>query len=288
MITPHTTVLTFDTFVAPPVPVVTNDLPPGQSSRAWSPIAATLISGERDAVIVDPLMTIEQGRALADWVAATGKNLTTVYVTHGHGDHWFGLGSIRKRFPQVRAVATASVVEHMRQQVSPRMFAAVWESRFPGLIQPDVTVAEPLSDLHIELEGNELIVVEVGHTDTDNTTVLHVPSLGLVVAGDVAYNDVHVYLAESDHHNRMEWIGALDVIEGLHPRAVVAGHKRAGRADDPKIIDETRTYIRDFDRIAENTRTADELYEQMLSVYPDRVNPGSLWSSARAEKAYGH
>ena len=288
MITPHTTVLTFDTFVAPPVPVVTNDLPPGQSSRAWSPIAATLISGERDAVLVDPLMTIEQGRALADWVAATGKNLTTVYVTHGHGDHWFGLGSIRKRFPQVRAVATASVVEHMRQQVSPRIFATLWESRFPGLIQPDVTVAEPLSDLHIGLEGNELIVVEVGHTDTDHTTVLHVPSLGLVVAGDVAYNDVHVYLAESDHNKRMEWIRALDVIEGLHPRAVVAGHKRAGRADDPKIIDETRTYIRDFDRIAENTRTADELYEQMLSVYPDRVNPGSLWSSARAEKAYGH
>ena len=283
MITPHTTVLTFDTFVAPPVPVVTNDLPPGQSSRAWSPIAATLISGERDAVLVDPLMTIEQGRALADWVAATGKNLTTVYVTHGHGDHWFGLGSIRERYPKVRAVATAPVVEYMRQQVSPKTFAA-WESRFPGLIQPDVTVAEPLPDLHIELEGNELIAVEVGHTDTANTTVLHVPSLGLVVAGDVAYNDVHVYLAESDHDKRIEWIRALDVIEALHPRGVVAGHKRAGRADDPKIIDETRTYIRDFDRIAENTRTADELYEQMLSVHPDRVNPGSLWSSARAEK----
>jgi len=283
MITIHTKVLTFDTFVVPPVPVVTSDLPPGQSSRAWSPIAATLIAGERDAVLVDPLMTIEQGRALADWVAATGKNLTTVYVTHGHGDHWFGLGSIRKRYPKVRAVATAPVVEYMRQQVSPKRFAA-WESRFPGLIQPDVPVAEPLSDLHIELEGNELIAVEVGHTDTDNTTVLHVPSLGLVVAGDVAYNDVHVYLAESDHDKRMEWIRALDVIEALHPRAVVAAHKRAGRADDPKIIDETRMYIRDFDRIAENTRTASELYEQMLSVYPDRVNPGSLWSSARAEK----
>jgi len=283
MITPRTIVLTFDTFVGPPVPVVTSDLPPGQSSRAWSPIAATLISGERDAVLVDPLMTIEQGQALADWVAATGKNLTTVYITHGHGDHWFGLGSIRERFPRVRAVATAPVVEHMRQQVSVKTFAS-WESRFPRLIQPDVTVAERLSDLHIELEGNELRAIEVGHTDTDNTTVLHVPSLGLVVAGDVAYNDVHVYLAESGHDKRMEWIRALDLVEALHPRAVVAGHKRAGRADDPKIIDETRMYIRDFDRIAGNTRTADELYEQMLSLYPGRVNPGSLWSSARAEK----
>lgn len=281
----HASVLSFDTFVAPAVPVVTNDLPPRESSRAWSPITATLISGARDAVLVDPLMTIEQGRALADWVAASGKNLTTVYITHGHGDHWFGLGVIRERYPTVRAVATPRVVQYMQRQVSPKTFATLWESRFPGLIQRDVAVADPLSDLCVELEGHELNAVEVGHTDTEDTTVLHVPSIDLVVAGDAAYNDVHLYLADSDHHRRMEWIRALDIIEALHPRAVVAGHKRAGRADDPKIINETRVYIRDFDRIAGNTGTDDELYEQMLCLYPDRVNPGSLWSSARAEKS---
>ena len=284
MITQHTRVLTFETFVAPPVPVVTNDLPPGQSRRAWSPLTATLISGERDAVLVDPLMTIEQGRAVADWVAASGKNLTTVYITHGHGDHWFGLGVIRERYPRVRAVATVGVVEHMRSQVSPQVFSAFWDSRFPGQIQRDVPVAEPLSDPRFELEGHELVAVEVGHTDTDDTTVLHVPSIGLVVAGDVAYNDVHVYLGESDHDRRLEWIHALDIVEALQSRAVVAGHKRAGRPDGPNIIEETRAYIRDFDRSAGETSTAEELYERMLSAYPNRVNPGALWSSARALK----
>jgi hypothetical protein len=73
MITQRPSVLSFDTFVAPPARVITNDLPPGQSVRTWSPITATLISGERDAVLVDPLMTIEQGRALADWVVASGS-----------------------------------------------------------------------------------------------------------------------------------------------------------------------------------------------------------------------
>jgi glyoxylase-like metal-dependent hydrolase (beta-lactamase superfamily II) len=283
-ITRRPSVLSFDTFVAPSARVVTNDLPPGQSVRMWSPITATLISGERDAVLVDPLMTIEQGRALAEWVAASGKNLTTVYITHGHGDHWFGLGVIRERYPEVRAVATARVVEDMHRQLLPNTFAARWESRFPRQIQQDVAVAEPLSDPGVELEGHTLVAVEVGHTDSDNTTVLHVPSISLVVAGDVAYNDVHLYFAESDHDKRLEWIRALDIIDALHPLAVVAGHKRAGRADDPKIIEETRAYIRDFDRLAGSTRTADELYERMLSLYPDRVNPGSLWSSARAEK----
>jgi glyoxylase-like metal-dependent hydrolase (beta-lactamase superfamily II) len=284
MITQCPSVLSFETFAAPAARVVTDDLPPGQSVRTWSPITATLISGERDAVLVDALMTIEQGRALAEWVAVSGKNLTTVYITHGHGDHWFGLGVLRERYPKVRAVATARVVEEMQRQVLPKTFAARWESRFPGQIQQDVAVAEPLSDPGVELEGNKLVAVEVGHSDTDNTTVLHVPSIDLVVAGDVVYNDVHLYFAESNHDKRMEWLRALDIIDALHPRAVVAGHKRVGRPDDPKIIDETRVYIRDFDRLAKNTSTADELYEQMLSLYPDRVNPGSLWSSARAEK----
>jgi len=129
-----------------------------------------------------------------------------------------------------------------------------------------------------------LVVVPLGHTDTDNTTCLHVPSVGLVVAGDAAYNDVHLYLAESNAHTRREWIAALDTIEALHPRAVIAGHKRADRDDGPRIIEETRQYIRDFDRIAQNTKTARELYEQVLALYPDRVNPGALWTSARALK----
>ena len=146
-------------------------------------------------------------------------------------------------------------------------------------------IAEELKGNVIDLEGHDLVVVELGHTDTDDTTCLHVPSIGLVVAGDAAYNDVHLYLAESNAHTRREWIAALDTIESLNPRAVIAGHKRPGNDDSPKIIEETRQYIRDFDRIAETTTTARELYDKMLERYPDRVNPGlALWLSARAAK----
>src|SRR6476660_803598 len=100
------TTLTYQVYVAPIIAMAGKDVPPGQSRATWSPISATLISGRHDAVLVDPLMTVEQGMAVADWVSTTGKNLTTVYVTHGHGDHWFGLGAVRERFPGVRAVAT--------------------------------------------------------------------------------------------------------------------------------------------------------------------------------------
>jgi glyoxylase-like metal-dependent hydrolase (beta-lactamase superfamily II) len=127
-------------------------------------------------------------------------------------------------------------------------------------------------------------VVEVGHTDTDHTTCLHVPSVGLVVAGDVAYNDVHLYLMESNTRTRQEWISALDTIGELKPRAVIAGHKKPEKDDGPRIIEETRQYIRDFERVAEMTTTARELYDKMLELYPDRANPGSLWGSAHVAK----
>ena len=261
---------------------VTDDLPPDATQRLWSPISATLISGERDAVLVDPLLTAGQARELARWVAARGKNLTTVYITHGHGDHWFGLSVILDRFPGARAVAVPAVIEQMRRQSAPDVLASFWHARFPGQVPDRLVLPDPFTGHTISLEGHELIPVELGHTDTDHTTCLHVPDVGLVVAGDAAYNDVHLYLAESSPQGRRDWITALNTIESLHPAAVVAGHKRPGTADDPRIIEETRQYIRDFDRIAETTHTARQLYHQVLALYPDRVNPGALWTSARS------
>src|SRR5258708_29707593 len=103
-------------FVAPAKPVVTDDVPPGFPRRMFSPISATLISGGREAVLVDPLMTVEETRALSDWIAATGKNVTTIYITHGHGDHSFSVSSLREPFPRARAVAAPRVLQPMAQQ----------------------------------------------------------------------------------------------------------------------------------------------------------------------------
>ena len=260
------------------------DLPPGKEQWMWVPTSATLISGERDAVLVDAFLTVAQAHALVEWVAASGKNLTTIYVTHGHGDHFFGLGPLLDRFPNARAVATPGVVKIMRQQASPEFVASFWNVRFPGQLPERLVVAQELQGKTIDLEGHDLVAIEVGHTDTDNTTCLHVPSLDLVVAGDVAYNGDHLYLVESNAQTRREWISALDTIEALKPRAVIAGHKKPENDDSPGIIEETRKYIRDFDRLAETTRTARELYDRMLELYPDRANPGALWGSARAVK----
>jgi glyoxylase-like metal-dependent hydrolase (beta-lactamase superfamily II) len=272
--------LDYSVYVAASKYAVSDDLPPGEARRMWSPTASTLIFGERDAVLVDPLMTIEESRALTDWVAATGKTVTSIFVTHAHGDHFFGAASVLERFPDARVVAAPSVAERMPAQWGPAWYDAFWNPRFPDQIADRHVVAEPVTAL--DVDGEELEIVELGHTDTDGTSALVVPSLGLVVAGDAVYGDVHLYLAEAHGQRPDEWLAALDTIERLDPRAVVAGHKRDGDPNSPADINRTRRYIEDFMAMAEQADGHLDLYEAMLEQYPDRVNRGVLWNSAKA------
>ena len=277
------TSLKWDVFLAPRIPAVTSDLAPGEKERPWPPISSTLISGQRDAVLVDTPITLEQARALANWVVASGKNLTTIYATHGHGDHFFGTSAVLERFPNARFVAPSAVITVMREQASPESLDTFWKPRFPGQISRHLVIAEEMVGNAIDLEGHELVSVPLGFTDSAATTCLHAPSIGLIVAGDAAYNSCHLHLSESpDHQRRQEWIAALDKMESLKPRAVIAGHKRVGNDDRPGILGETRQYIRDFERLAMQTTTALELYDQMVKLYPDWINRGALWSSVRA------
>jgi len=266
-------------------PGLRRDLPSGDARLMWVANSATLISGERDAVLIDTFLTIEQSRTLVDWVVASGKNLTAIYLTHGHADHSYGIAALLERFPKARALATPEVVDAMREQISPQRAVDFYGKLFPGQIPERLALAEPLDGGELQLEGHPLVVVNAGHTDTAHSTSLFIPAIGLIVAGDVAYNGIHPYLGESDRVSRRAWIAALDKLESLQPRAVIAGHKVPENDDDPRIIGETRTYLEDFDRLDSATATAQALYEAMLELYPERVNPGSLWGGALAAKA---
>jgi len=265
-------------------PGLSRGLPPGKEDLAWVANSATLISGQRDAVLVDTFLTSEQARILTDWVVASGKNLTAIYITHGHGDHFFGLVPLLERFPHARAIATSKVVEAMERQLSRDLLENFWRKLFPGQIPERLAVAEPLRNSEFELEGHALVAIDAGHSDTTYSTFLHVPSIDLVAGGDVVYNGIHPYLAETDTKSRIEWIAALDKVETLRPKAVIAGQKVPENDDNPRIIDETRQYLRDFNRLDETTSNARELYDAMLKIYPNRVNPGALWGGANKAK----
>jgi glyoxylase-like metal-dependent hydrolase (beta-lactamase superfamily II) len=262
----------------------TQGIPPGKEDLAWVTNTVTLIYGERDAILVDTFLSEQHSKELLDWVVDSGKNLTTIYVTHAHGDHFFGLKLLLDRFPNARAFATASVVAAIQNQIKPDFIKSVWEPRFPGQLPSPLVAPEVLEGDTVYLEGEKLNVVDLGHTDTSHSTALHVPSIGLVISGDGVYNATHLYLAECDEKARGEWLRALDKIEALHPRAVVAGHGVLDPDSSPRHIDETRGYLHDFNATLASTSTALDFYAKMLTLHPNRVNPGSLWAAAKAAK----
>jgi hypothetical protein len=181
-------------------------------------------------------------------------------------------------------VAKKAVVKALLSQLDPDYVQSFWHARFPGQIPRSFVVPEALESNELELEDHNLVVLDDGFTDTASSTSLYIPSIGLVVAGDAVYGQTHPYLAETSEQSRLNWITAIENIAALNPRAVVAGHRKPEDGENPQYLEATRNYIQDFNRLNHETKTARELYDKMLSLYPDRSNPGSLWGAAHAAK----
>ncbi len=271
--------LTYDVFVNDP-PLRNQGLLPNGEPKGGSPIASTLICGSEDAVLTDPAFTTEQADALGDWVAGKGRRLTDIFVTHGHGDHWFAAGLLAERFG-ARVVATAGTIAQMHANVARR--PSLWDKAYPG-IPPSPVTAVTVPGNRFTLEGHDLVIVEVGHSDTDDTSVLHVPDLGLVVAGDVIYNGAHLFLGESLLVGGLgPWRKAVDTVAALEPRHVVCGHQNKRLDDDAKrTIEGTRQYLDDADEFLRAEHTAVDFFNAMIKRYPDHLARTVLWASARA------
>jgi glyoxylase-like metal-dependent hydrolase (beta-lactamase superfamily II) len=265
-------------------PGLTRDLPAGDNEDLrWVANSATLIYGDRDAVLVDTFLTIKENELLIDWVKAHHRNLTHIFLTHGHGDHAYGVGQLLRAFPGAQAVATAGTVAEARLEAGTEFRDGLFGKLFPGQIPQPAIPAEIQGDA-ISLEGHELRVIDAGHTDTTATSVLWCPSLRLVVAGDVVYSGTHMFLSDSTASSRREWIDTLAKLRELHPRHVVAGHKQPDGIDNPADIDESIRYLSDFNDAADRTSSPADLYQAVLQLHPRRANPGSLWGAAKVTK----
>lgn len=273
--------LGYEVLASAPIPLALTDLTPDGQPRGWAPLSTTLVFGTRDAVLIDPPLTAAQAAAVGDRVADAGRRLTHIVVTHAHGDHWFTAAVLAERFSGVQVVAAPGTIAQMHRTVAAR--GAFWDAVLPGQIPPSPVIAVAVPDNRIELEGHEVLIVEVGHSDTDDTTVVHVPDLGLVVAGDVVYDGVHLFLVESADGGRDAWRRAIDLVEELQPLHLVAGHSHPDLDHDGiRPMVETRRYLDDVDELLERHSSAVEFFTAMRERHPDRLGVSTLWGSTMA------
>jgi glyoxylase-like metal-dependent hydrolase (beta-lactamase superfamily II) len=254
--------LSVNVFTAPGKAMVGERPKPFGEALGFDPITSTLIFGEYDAVA--------EAEAVADWVALHNRNLETIYITHAHFDHFYGLGILLDRFPAARAIATPNTVKAMQMSFTPPV-ERLARRLFPGQVPTKLVAPEPYEHDTFTLEGHELRIIEQGRTDSPDSTSLCVPSIGLIVAGDVVYNQCRIYVGDTTPESRKNWIADLDRLAALNPTIVVAGHKKPGVPDSPSAIQDTKRYLQDFDRVQKTAASDQDLFDQMRALYPDWV-----------------
>lgn len=255
---------------------------PGIPTGTFSPTTATLISGPTEAILVDALFLKEDVQDLGDLIERSGKKLTTIYLTHAHADHYLGFGPLLERFPEARAVALPHVVEAIKETMEQQRVD--WDLLFGDACVTPGPLPEPLEGHTLHVDGTLVEIIEVKQADINPTTVVHVPDIGLVVAGDSIYNEIHPMLGLSTPAEWEDWLETVDLVEGLNPRMIVSGHRRPD-GDDYAVTDmiaTTRAYIKDFAAAYQNAKDAEELTRVMVAKYPHHGNLWTLQFSAQS------
>ncbi|KAI8713703.1 Lactamase-B domain-containing protein [Fusarium sp. LHS14.1] len=280
----------FSIYTCQPIPTAASSPDPSsKDSGLWSPLSCTLIYTPTTSVLVDCPASIAATRDLASWIKSTlpaGCTLKHFIATHAHGDHFFGFPVLKDFFPSITAIATKSVVEGVESQYAPELYDGLWKVHFPsaeaGTGMPEARtefVALPPPN-EVDLDGHLIKLYDVPHGDTHANSFVHLPELGLVVAGDIVYNeDCHQWLGEAaTYEKRAQWIEALSQIAALKPKVVVPGHTFTPETEPNEglalsMLKSTKEYIQAFEKELESAKDKDDLFQRMRS----RQSRWNLW-----------
>jgi len=246
------------------------------------PVASVLVEGTHDAVLIDAQFAKSDAQKLVQKIKASGKHLTTIYISHGDPDYYFGLEVLHTAFPDAKIVATKPTVEHI--QASSKAKLAYWgpilkQDAPTALVTPDVLDGDKLT-----LEDRELDVVGLDGPSPDRSFVW-IPSLKAVVGGVVVFGNLHVWMADTQTPaSHAQWIATLERIEKLEPIKVVPGHYQAGSPFDLSQVRFTRNYIEAYDAEAAKAKHAAALVAAMEQRYPKAGQKASLELSAKVTK----
>nr|WP_314570758.1 MBL fold metallo-hydrolase [uncultured Pseudomonas sp.] len=250
--------------------------------EAIFPVSSVLVTGEKEAVLVDAQFARPQAEELVKRIHQSGKTLTAIYISHGDPDYYFGLQTITEAFPKAKVLATAQTVAHIKQTKDSKLayLGPQMGNGAPGkLIVPQV-----LEGNRLELEGRQLQIIGLDGPQPERTFVW-IPSTKTVLGGVVLSNNIHVWMADTQSaKSHADWLATLAHIEKLQPVTVIPGHFLPGERKSIDAARFTADYIKTFDAETVKAKDSNALVAAMKAHYPALGDESSLELSAKVAK----
>ena len=249
---------------------------------AMFPVSSVLVTGQKDAILVDAQFGVSQADKVVETIRQSGKTLTTVYISHGDPDYYFGLERIKAAYPNARIVATPQTVAHIKETMAGKL--AFWGPKLAADAPKTLVVPDVLDGDTLELEGQPLKIVGLAGPQPERSFVW-IPSLKAVVGGVVLANNLHVWMADTQSaQSHADWLATLKAIDALKPKVVVPGHYLAGPSTPSQAARFTAGYIRAFDAQTAKAKDSAELIAAMKKLYPGAGEVSSLELGAKVAK----
>jgi glyoxylase-like metal-dependent hydrolase (beta-lactamase superfamily II) len=238
------------------------------SDESGFEVASVIVTGKTDALLIDAQWTLANAHRVVAEILETGKHLKTIYVTHAHPDHYFGLGPIAEAFPEARVTALPSVARTINNQ----FFGKIehWEEVIGATNVPRKVVnIEPLTENYIELEGHRIEIIPQVMGDLRYNTVVWIPSIKTLYGSDVLFNQAHPFTCEVTAEERKLWIQDIERLEAMNAEVIIPGHQKPGMPFDSSSFDFTKDYLSVTDEELLKTNDVAGFYYAMVTRFPD-------------------
>jgi glyoxylase-like metal-dependent hydrolase (beta-lactamase superfamily II) len=230
----------------------------------------TLVKGEQRAVLIDVPFTRADAHRIVAAVLESGKTLETIFVTHDHPDHFFSAEVLTDAFPDARVVAAPQVVEDIWKSIPLKLKR--WGPMLGRNGPRHPTAPTALTNGYFELEGHRFEVLGPMAGDHVHSTAVWIPDAKTLVAGDLLFNEMHLWLGEILKPGRLAWAKSVESLGALGATRVVAGHKKPGMPDDTSAIDYTRRYLQVFETAVSSSRRSEQLRAKIQAAFPDTID----------------
>jgi len=243
-----------------PIKVVTSS-----DDQFWT--NSVVIEGPHEVMLVDAQLTRTNAEKVLQQIQATKKPLSIIYLSHEHADHFLGLEVFKDAYPNVRILANSQVADRINNVYQAKI--EKWKGILGAAATSRIVPISKYDDNVIPFDHSRIEIIKNVQGDTNENTMLWLPWQRTLVAGDVVFNDMHVYTAETDKTARTRWLSSLKTIRELKPAVVIPGHSKSGAPlDATSAVNFTERYLLAFDEELEKARTPDDLIEAMKEQFP--------------------